>query len=78
MPPEITAAQLYSRRIDLQRQADHSDQRQLARSRQHLLQRRHGSVQQRLLMEQILARVSGQTELGKHREHGVPLRGLVA
>ena len=62
--------------VHLQRQRHHRDDRQVAGGLEHLAQRARGGVQQRLLVEQVLAGIGRQPQLRQHHEHGARLGRL--
>ena len=69
-PRCTTAAQLNSKCSHLQRQPDDGQQRQALGGLAATARRPScDAVEQRALMEQVVARVRGQAELGEQRDH---------
>ena len=71
-PPCTTTAQLKSRLSTTQRQADDGDDRELARRGDDPPERLASAVEQRALVEEVVAGVGRQAELGEEREDGAP------
>src|SRR5947207_864550 len=63
--------------VDRHRQADQRGERQVARAREKLRERVLGGVDQRALVEQIVAGVGGKAKLGEHGEQRLVARGLL-
>ncbi len=59
--------------VDPQRQADDRQHRHLLRGRAHAVQSFEASFEQRLLMKEVIARVTGKPELRKNRDQRTPV-----
>ena len=62
--------------IDLERRADHADDRELGGRFDHCGDCVEARVEQRALLKQVVARIGGQAQFGEQREHRLALGGV--